>query len=678
MSHARWFAPVAAVLLALALFPFPATAADFGALSLADMDTTVAPCRDFYHYANGGWLARTTMPAAYSRYGGFEELADRNLEKVHRLLEDAVRQATGSTRGEVGLLATFYASGMDSGRAELEGDRPIQPLLERIAGLKDFTGLAVEVARLHADGVGALFLLTGMADPGNSSMVIATLNQGGLSLPDRDYYFRPDSASRHVRDEFVAHVARTLRLLGAAPDDARAQAQTVMRIETALAGASMTRVQLRDPLATYNKRPFAELQRLCPAFDWGTYLRFSGVRSAPDLNVRQPHFFAALDSLLKTVTLAEWRTYLRWQVGRSASPVLSTPFVDEAFRFQQVLTGASQQMPRWRRCLEANDRALGDALGKVYVKAYFTPETKTRTIELVKNLKAAFRDHIQSLPWMSDTTKARALRKLDAMGVKIGWPDRWRNYGGLRLEEGSFFTNLCRANRFERAWRLAKIGRPVDRTEFSMTAPTVNARYSPLLNDILFPAGILQPPFFDPQADDAVNYGGIGTVIGHEMTHGFDDSGRHYDADGNLRDWWTEEDARQYQERVDRIVAQYDAYTVLDTVHLNGRLTTGENVSDLGGLTMSYAALQRALAGKPRPWINGFTPEQRFFIAYARIWRQRVRPAESLRRVHTDPHSPGVWRVTGPLSNLTEFEWAFGCAGPGTMMRSPEERVKIW
>jgi putative endopeptidase len=679
MGRPRLAAALAALFL-LPLFAAPAPAAPPGphGLTLADLDTTVAPCRDFYRYADGGWIGRAKMPAAYSRYGGFEELSDRNIDQVHRLLEDAVRKAPGSTGGDLGLLATFYGTAMDSGRAQLEDQRPIEPLLARIAALESKAALGTEVARLHGDGIGALFFLTGMADPGNSSTVIATAGQGGLSLPDRDYYFRPDSASQHVRAEFVAHVARTFALLGDPDAAAGEEAQDVMRIETALARASMTRVQQRDPKATYHRMPLGELRTSCPSFDWTAYLAGSGVPVVNELNVRQPAFFVALDSTLQAVPLGEWKTYLRWQVARATSPILSPPFVDEDFRFQQVLTGAAEMLPRWRRALEATDRSLGEALGAVYVKTYFTPATKTRALELVKNLKAAFRDHIQALPWMSDATKAQALRKLDAMGVKIGWPDKWRDYSGLKLEHDSFAENWMRANRFERAWRLGKIGRPVDRTEFSMTPPTVNARYSPSLNDILFPAGILQPPFFDPQADDALNYGGIGAVIGHEMTHGFDDSGRQYDAEGNLKDWWTADDAQKYQVQTDRIIAQYDGYTVLDTVHVNGRLTTGENMSDLGGLTMAYAALQKALAGKPRATLDGFTPEQRFFLSYARVWRQLVRPAEAVRRINTDPHSPGEWRVRGPLSNMPEFERAFGCTGEGTMMRTEAERVKIW
>jgi putative endopeptidase len=679
MNRLRFTLPLLALLLlAIAAVPALAEGPRTPALSLADMDTTVAPCRDFYQYADGGWMRIAKMPASYSRFGGFEELSDRNIDQVHRLLDDVLRQAGGSTRGDLGLLATFYGSGMDSGHVDLAGDRPIQPLLARAAALKGTAALGAELARMHADGVGALFFFMGMADPGNSSMTIATLNQGGLSLPDRDYYFKSDSASEHVRQEFVAHVARTLQLLGTPAAESEAQAQTVMRIESALARASMSRVQQRDPKATYHKMTLAELVKLCPAFDWNAYLAGSGVKDVAGLNVRQPGFFAALDSTLRTVPPADWRTYLRWHVVRTASPALSGPFVSEDFRFQQVLSGAKEMLPRWRRCLEATDRSLGDALGETYVKTYFTPETKVRALEMVKNLMAALRDRIQGLAWMSDATKAQALRKLDAMGIKIGWPDKWRDYSGLRLEHDSFAANLMRVNRFERAWRLAKIGKPVDRTEFSMTPPTVNARYSPSLNDILFPAGILQPPFFDPQADDALNYGGIGSVIGHEMTHGFDDSGRQYDAEGNLKDWWAPEDAQKYKVQADRIIAQYDGYTVLDTVHVNGRLTTGENIADLGGLTVAYAALQKALAGRPRAAIDGFTPEQRFFLGYARLWRQLVRPAESVRRINTDPHSPGIWRVMGPLSNMPEFEQAFGCTGEGTMMRAEADRVKIW
>jgi len=675
------FPTLAALVLALAAVAPSAGAAakdEEHGLSLADMDRSVQPCDDFYQFANGGWLKRAKMPPAYSRYGGFEELSDRNLAAVHRILDDAVLKAKTEPAGDVGLLATFYGTCMDSATAEALGTGPIQPQLLRVGNLSAKSALAVETARLHADGVGALFFLGGQADPGNSDVVITTLNQGGLGLPDRDYYLKPDPPSETIRREYVAHVARTFQLLGDDATTADAGARKVMDLETALARASITRVQQRDPKATYNKMPLTQLRKLCPAFDWDAYLAESRAPSVSWVNVRTPGFFAALDTLIRTTPVVTWRAYLRWHLARMASPYLSAKFVNEDFRFEQVLSGAKEMLPRWRRCMATTDRLLGEPLGQEYVRTYFTPETKARALEMVKNLEAALKDRIQGLAWMSDSTKAQALTKLAAFGEKIGYPDHWRDYSGLTLETGPFVANVERATRFERAYRLGKINGPVDRAEFNMTPPTVNARYSPSLNDILFPAGILQPPFFDPNADDALNYGGIGTVIGHEMTHGYDDSGRQYDARGNLRDWWTPEDARRYKERTDKIVAQYDAYTVADTVHLNGRLTLGENVADLGGLTVAYAALEKALAGKPRPLIDGFTPEQRFFLAYARLWRQLVRPEESRRRVATDPHSPGIWRVKGPLSNMPQFFEAFGCKEGAPMVRPEDKRTAIW
>jgi putative endopeptidase len=665
----------AAVSAALAL---PAVAAEHG-LSLADMDTTVDPCQDFYRYANGGWLDRTQLPAAYSRYGGFEELSDRNIANVHMLLDDAVARAKspGADANTI-LLARFYGTCMDSTEADALRDKPIQPELARIAAIKSAEAIGPELASLHSQGTGALFFMAGFADPGNSDMTIATLNQSGLGLPDRDYYLKTDSTSVRTRMQYVEHMGRMLQLAGVAPAEAERQANAILALETALASASMSRVAMRNPLATYHKMTLAEVEKLCPSLDWKGYLKSSGVPGVKEVNVRTVGFFTGVDSLLRAVPLADWKAYLSWNVISDAAPLLSSDFVAESFRFQQVLTGAKEQQPRWRRCLQATDRSLGQPLGHQYVDKYFTADTKARALAMVNNLKAALRDRIDQLAWMSDTTKAQAVRKLDAMGLKIGYPDKWRDYSKLELAPHGFVDNATRSSRFERAYRLAKIGKPVDRTEFSMTTPTVNARYSPTLNDILFPAGILQPPFFDPEADDAVNYGGIGVVIGHEMTHGFDDSGRQYDQSGNLRDWWTAADASRYKQRADRIIAQYDAYTVLDSVHVNGKLTTGENISDLGGLTISFAALQKALAKKNPGLIDGFTPEQRFFLGYARIWRQLIRPEEQRRRIATDPHSPGVWRTNGPLSNMPAFYDAFGCK-PGTpMVRDEDLRTAIW
>jgi len=654
-------------------------AAFAGALSLADMDTTVAPCQDFYRFANGGWLARTQMPAAYSRYGGFEELADRNIENVHKLLDGAVRDAKNPKASANTIrLARFYGSCMDSAEAEALRDEPIKPALAAVAGLTNATAIAPLLAELNAQGVGGMFFVGGQADPGNSAMTITTLNQAGLGLPDRDYYLKTDSTSVRSRMEYVGHIGRMLALAGTPASESGAQAATVMEIETALARVSMSRVAQRDPKVTYNKMALADVRKLCPSFDWDGYLKASAVTGVTEVNVRQPGFFTGLDSLLRTVPLADWKVYLRWNVIRANAPNLSSDFANESFRMQQVLSGAKVQLPRWRRCLDQTDQALGEPLGQEYVKRYFTAETKARALEMVNNLKAALRDRILALTWMSDSTKQQAVNKLDAMGLKIGYPDKWRDYSALKLAPKGYVANRTSVARFERAYRLAKIGKPVDKGEFSMTTPTVNARYSPPLNDILFPAGILQPPFFDPNADDAVNYGGIGVVIGHEMTHGFDDGGSKYDGAGNLRDWWTASDASQYKSRVDRIVAQFDGYTVLDTVHVNGHLTTGENMSDLGGLTVSYAALQKALQNRKVGLIDGFSPEQRFFLSYARIWRQIIRPEEQRRRIATDPHSPGQWRANGPLSNMPQFYQAFGCKPGDPMVRPEDTRTAVW
>jgi putative endopeptidase len=441
----------------------------------------------------------------------------------------------------------------------------------------------------------------------------------------------------------------------------------------------MTRVAQRDPNAVYHKMSVAQLQALTPGWQWATYLRDRGARGVDSVNVRQPEFFRALDGMLAGVPLAEWKAYLRWHLARTAAPALSSRFGDESFRMQAVLTGTREQLPRWKRCLASTDAALGEALGQAYVERTFTPEARARALRMVDNLAAALRDRLAGLEWMSDTTRAQALAKLEAFRNKIGYPDRWRDYSALEIRPGSHLDNLVRVSRFASARNLAKIGQPVDRTEWGMTPPTVNAYYSPSMNEIVFPAGILQPPFFDPAADDAVNYGGMGAVIGHEMTHGFDDQGRQFDAAGNLRDWWQPRDAAAYDEQAGRVAAQFSAYTVIDgTVNVNGRLTLGENIADLGGLTIAYHALQKELAGKPRAMIDGFTPEQRFFMAWAQIWRRNSRPEALRLQVATDSHSPGQWRTNGPLSNMPEFAQAFGCNEGDPMVRPENVRARIW
>ncbi len=680
--RAPWPGPLVGLLLAALSSPALAVPPP-RPIDPANMDTTCAPCRDFDQYANGGWIARTTLPAAYPSYGAFTELSDRNQDVVHRLLEDAVHQVRSG--GSMAKLGLFYGSCMDSVRAEADGAKPLQPALDRIAALHDVAGLSAEIGRLHNMAVQgrnerapALFSFGATQDAKHSVEMIAAANQGGIGLPDRDYYTKQDSTSRALRERYVAHIARSFELLGDAPAAAAAAAEKVMAIETALANASMTNVQRRDPNAVYHKMTLAELQALAPAFDWSGYLAARGAPAVTFVNVGQPEFFKAVNAMLASTPLADWKSYLRWNVVADASPVLSRAFVEEDFSFRRLLTGAKEMQPRWKRCLQATDVALGQALGEEYVKRTFTPAAKARALAMVTNLEAVLKDRITGLDWMSDSTRARALEKLTAFGNKIGYPDKWRDYSALKLDRGPFIANRWRVVDFEARRNLAKIGRPFDRTDWRFTVPTVNASYSPNGNEITFPAGILQPPFFDANADDAVNYGGIGAVIGHEMTHGFDDQGRQFDKDGNLRDWWTAEDATRFKERADRVASQYDGYVAVDDVHVNGHLTLGENLADLGGVAIAYAALERSLQGKPRPLIDGYTPEQRFFLAFAQIWRRKSRPESIRTQVLTDPHSPGHFRVIGPLSNLPEFAQAFGCREGDAMVRPDSLRARIW
>ncbi len=647
-------------------------------IDLSSRDTTCAPCRDFFGYANGGWVARTPIPASYSDYGSFRELSDKNQEALHELLEAAARRLADPTDGNRWKLGAYYGTCMDSLGADAAGVRPIEPDLERIVAIRTHAGLTLEVARLHAQGVGALFRFASAQDAKHSEEVIAVAGQGGLGLPDRDYYTREDSTSRALRGEYVAHIARTFVLLGRPAARARGEAERVMAIETALARASMTNVQRRDPKATYHRMPVADLRALAPKFGWDAYLRQAGLAGIADLNVAQPDFFKAMNGLFGGVPLGDWKSYLRWKLLDDAAPLLSRAFVDEDFEFDRRLSGAQELLPRWKRCLRATDEALGEALGQAYVARYFPPEARVRALEMVHNLESALGERLSALAWMGDSTRAQAMAKLQAFEEKIGYPNQWRDYSRLDVERGPFPQNRAGARAFEVARQLAKIGRPVDRAEWNMTPPTVNAYYSSSLNTINFPAGILQPPFFDPNADDAVNYGGIGAVIGHEMTHGFDDRGRQFDGKGNLRDWWTADDEAQYKARAARVVDQFNGYVAVDTLHVNGKLTLGENIADLGGLAVAYAAFEKSLAGKPRTLMHGFTPEQRFFLSWAQVWREVMRPEFARTLVQTNPHSPGVWRVNGPLSNLPEFAAAWGCRPGDPMVRPDSLRARIW
>ncbi len=653
------------------------------AIDPADFDKSAQPCVDFYQYANGAWLAAHPIPADRSRYGSFDMLADRNREVVRKILEETAARTDWPKGSNEQKVSDFYATGMDAAAREKAGATPLAPTFATIAKLKTADDLPAVLAELHLSGAQAGFGFRVAQDAKDSTRYIGIFNQGGLGMPDRDYYLKDDPKSKDLREAYRAHVAKMLELVGDAPETAKAEADVVLSIETSLAKVSLTRVENRDPQKTYNKKTLAALDAAAPGFDFAKFLAGMGASSSPEVNVRQPGFFTGFAALTRSAPVADWRTYLRWHAVRAAAPILSKAFQDEDFAFNgRKLNGTPEQEPAWRRVQAATDFALGEAVGPIYVSRTFTPKAKERMRVLVENMRAALKERIDALPWMSAETKAQAQRKLAAFGVKIGYPDKWKDYSLLAISRDvPYAENVRRARVFETKRNLAKLGKPIDRTEWGMTPPTVNAYYSATMNEIVFPAGILQPPFFYADADDAVNYGGIGVVIGHEMSHGFDDSGSQYDADGNLKNWWTAEDRKAYDARTALIVKQFDAYKPLADQSINGKLTLGENIGDLGGIKIAWAALQKALASKPEEKnakIDGFTPAQRFFLSYATIWRGQYRDEAMRVQLNTNPHSPGHWRAIGPPSNLPEFWEAFGCAEGTPMRRAEADRPSIW
>jgi putative endopeptidase len=648
-------------------------------LDPANLDRSVSACTDFYQFANGGWIKKNPVPAAYSRWGSFDELQENNQSNLLTILRAAAASGNAQANADLRKLGVFYSSCMDSVGAERAGVQPIKAYLDRIDAVKNRAQLEGEIAQLHARAVPLLFGFGAEQDLKQSTSVIAGIRQGGLTLPDRDYYLNPDKRYADIRANYVDHVARMFQLAGVSPSQAAKDAQKVMAIETALARPAMTRVQMRDPNANYHRMTSAELAQLAPGFNWPNFFVAEGRADISTINVQNPTFLKAADSLLTSVPLEDWKAYVRWHILDAAAPNLSSAYVNEDFRFSSTLSGAKEILPREKRCARAADAGLRDALGQAYVARYFTPEAKQRALEMVRNLEAVFHDRLQTLGWMSDTTKTQASAKLAAFTNKIGYPDKWRDYSTLTITPGHFLNNRLAVSQYERRRNLARIGRPVDRAEWGMTPPTVNAYYNPSLNEIVFPAGIMQPPFFDPKADDAVNYGGMGAVIGHEMTHGFDDQGSQFDPQGNLRNWWGASDLEKFKTGTGLVASQFDAYTVLDSLHVSGKLTLGENLADLGGLSIAYAALEKALAEKGRPPnIDGFTPEQRFFLAWAQIWRQNITPEAQRVRINTDSHSPARWRTNGPLSNLPQFAAAFGCKPGDPMVRPESVRPVIW
>jgi putative endopeptidase len=642
------------------------------------VDKSVSPCANFYQYACGGWLAANPIPPEYATWGRFNELADRNRDVLHGILEKAAKDE--AKRDVIHQkIGDFYAACMDEMHAEAEGAKPLAAAFARIEKVQDVATLTAEIARLRPQGVGVLWSFGSGQDAKDSKEVIAEADQGGLGLPDRDYYTKDDEASKKLRAQYLEHVNKMFELAGDTPERARIEADAVMAVETALAKASMTRVERRDPKKRYNRMNLEELGQLAPSIPWKAYLAAAGVPEVASVNIGSPSYFKGLDELLKAEKPEDWRAYLRWHVIRSAAPQLSSKFVDAEFAFYgTILTGAKALQPRWKRCVTATDQSMRELLGQPYVELTFGAEGKKRTNEMVLALLAAMKADLDAVNWMDDESKVKAQEKLSTFVRKIGYPDKWVDYTKLSVDRASWVANTQRAREFEFRRTLSKIGKPVDKTEWGMTPSTVNAYYSPQHNEIVFPAGILQPPFYDNKLDDGPNYGGIGAVIGHEISHGFDDQGRQFDKDGNLKDWWTGKSADEFVRRAACVEKQFSSYVAVDDLHVNGKLTLGENIGDLGGLKIAHAALVAAQKDKEKKTIDGFSPDQRFFLAWGHIWCRNARPEQARLLVQPDPHSPGQWRVNGPLSNLPEFKEAFDCPADSPMLRPAADTCAVW
>ncbi len=648
------------------------------AINLANLDTTVAPGTDFYQYACGGWIEKNPLKPEYSRFGIFDQLRDNNQEQLRSLIDElgSTPQEAGSVAQKIGSL---YEMGLDSVKLNKDGMAPIKEQLEAIQRLGTKADVAKMVAVLHKEGMAPFFALFVDADEKNSSMNIVQLYQAGIGMGDRDYYLLDDEGMVKMRDAYKQFINRLFTLTGASPEQAEAAVNAVMKIETGIAEISYSREDLRDSQKNYNKIKLEEFKAKNNPIDWDVYFESMGLMEIEYLDAKQLPFYGALDEFLKNVSIDEQKYYLAFNLLNAAAPYLSDEFVAAEFDFYgKTMSGKQEQQPRWKRSLSTVNGALGEAVGQMYVAKYFPASSKEKMLTLVGNLQKALSERIAGLEWMSDETKVKAQEKLSAFIVKIGYPDKWRDYTALEIKDDSYWANVCRSNIFEMDYMLAQAGKPVDRSRWGMTPQTVNAYYNPTTNEICFPAAILQPPFFNPDADDAVNYGAIGVVIGHEMTHGFDDQGRNYDKDGNLTDWWTAEDAVRFTERADRLVQQYDDIIVVDSVHANGRYTLGENIADQGGLLVSHQAYLNSLNGKTPAPIDGFTNEQRFYLGYATLWGQNIRPEEILRLTKIDPHSLGKWRVNAALRNIDTFYSAFDIKEGDPMYMMPADRVVIW
>lgn len=646
-------------------------------IDLADLDTTVSPAADFDNYANGGWKKCFPIPDEKSRFGSFDLLADSGELQVQTLITEIASQKQDP--GTIGQkIADFYNTGMDTAKIERDGLAPVQPILDQIEAIQTKEEVMKVVADLHTQGIYPMFSFFADADQKNSERVVAYLYQGGLGMPNRDYYMKEDERSKEIQAAYQLFLQKMFALTGADETTAQAHAATVYDLEKHMAAASMTLLEQRDPHQVYHKMDLAGIQKISPEINWTAHFAGIGLQNPGEFIVGQPVFIAELGKLLNTVSVDNWKIYLKWQVLESTAAYLSKPFVDQNFEFYgKTLTGQKAQRPRWKQVQGATNNALSEAIGQMYVQKYFPAEAKKRMIDLVDNLKVSLGERIGQLAWMSDATKAKAQEKLDAVTVKIGYPDKWRDYSSLEVSTESYVANVLRARKFDFNYMIGKVNNPVDRTEWMMPPQMVNAYYNPTMNEIVFPAAILQPPFFFMDGDDAVNYGAIGVVIGHEMTHGFDDQGRQYDKVGNLTDWWTAEDAQLFNERTKVLVSQFNNFTVIDTMKADGELSLGENIADLGGLNVAYTALKKVLTGQEKP-IDGFNPDQRFFLAYAHLWAQNIRDKEIVRRTKEDVHSLGRFRVIGPLRNMPEFHAAFNVKEGDYMFLGGADRAVIW
>ncbi|MDX2149453.1 MAG: M13 family metallopeptidase [Bryobacteraceae bacterium] len=644
----------------------------------SDLDSTCKPCEDFFKYANQKWIEANPIPGAFGRWSRFNKLAEDNRERLKTILDDVSARPgrKGSDQEKVGNL---YASCMDTAAIEKLGLAPVKPYFERIAAVADKAALGKLLTDMFILGVQAPVGVGATPDLKNASQIIAGLDGGGLTLPDRDFYFREDDRSKKIRDEYQKHIVRMHVLLGDSEAQAQETAKTILAFETRLAAPRLTNVERRDPYKRYNKMDFASAAKLAPSFDLAYLFDSARVPKTVPVNVGEPKFWEAFEKELAGTALPVWKSYLRWRLIKAAAPSLPEAFEKEAFEFDgKVLQGLKEQLPRWQRCTQAADGLMGEALGQSFVARYFPPVARKRMDELVRNLRLTLRDELSNADWLSDETRKQAVAKLDKIQPKVGYPEKWRDYASVNIGRNTYIDNLRALRKFNLARQVDKIGKPVDKTEWMMTPPTVNAYYNSVWNEIVFPAGILQPPFFDASADDAFNYGGIGAVIGHEIGHGFDDQGSKFDAEGNLRNWWTDEDRKKFEARAACIVEQFNSFDVQPNARHIGKLVTGEALGDLGGLTLAYKAYKRSLNGKEAPVIDGLTGDQRFFIGFARIWAGHSRPEAERLQLQVDPHPVIKSRVNETLKNMPEFHQAFGCQAGQPMVRPEAQRCKLW